>query len=95
MEWRRATGRNSAKRAELIGYLGHDPELFNDTVEQNILMGDQKDARTYLKAVCFDEEVEAMEQGTETFVGSGGVRLSGGQASVWRWRELYAIKRSC
>ena len=70
----------AAKRAELIGYLGHDPELFNDTVEQNILMGDQKDARTYLKAVCFDEEVEAMEQGAETFVGSGGVRLSGGQA---------------
>ena len=70
----------AAKRAELIGYLGHDPELFNDTVEQNILMGDQKDVRTYLKAVCFDEEVEAMEQGTETFVGSSGVRLSGGQA---------------
>ena len=70
----------AAKRAELIGYLGHDPELFNDTVEQNILMGDQKDARTYLKAVCFDEEVEAMEQGIETFVGSSGVRLSGGQA---------------
>ncbi len=70
----------AAKRAELIGYLGHDPELFNDTVEQNILMGDQKDARTYLEAVCFDEEVEAMEQGIETFVGSGGVRLSGGQA---------------
>lgn len=70
----------AAKRAELIGYLGHDPELFNDTVEQNILMGDQKDARTYLKAVCLDEEVEAMEQGTETFVGGGGVRLSGGQA---------------
>lgn len=70
----------TAKRAELIGYLGHDPELFNDTVEQNILMGDQKDARIYLKAVCFDEEVEAMEQGIETFVGSGGVRLSGGQA---------------
>ena len=70
----------AAKRAELIGYLGHDPELFNDTVEQNILMGDQKDVRTYLKAVCFDEEVEAMEQGIETFVGSSGVRLSGGQA---------------
>lgn len=70
----------AAKRAEQIGYLGHDPELFNDTVEQNILMGDQKDARTYLKAVCFDEEVEAMKQGTETFVGSSGVRLSGGQA---------------
>lgn len=26
-------------RAGVIGYLGHDPELFNDTVENNILMG--------------------------------------------------------
>ena len=70
----------TAEHTKLIGYLGHDPELFNDTVEQNVLMGDQKDARTYLKAVCFDEEVDAMEQGMETFVGSSGVRLSGGQA---------------
>lgn len=70
----------TAERTKLIGYLGHDPELFNDMVEQNVLMGDQKDARTYLKAVCFDEEVDAMEQGMETFVGSSGVRLSGGQA---------------
>ncbi len=26
-----------------IGYLGHDPELFNDSVENNVLMGEQKD----------------------------------------------------
>lgn len=69
-----------SKRAELIGYLGHDPELFNDTVEQNILMGDHKDVNTYLRAVCFDQEVDAMEQGMQTMVGSSGVRLSGGQA---------------
>ena len=39
-----------------------------------------KDTETYLKAVCFDREVAEMEQGPDTVVGSGGVRLSGGQA---------------
>lgn len=27
------------ERTKIIGYLGHDPELFNDTIENNILMG--------------------------------------------------------
>ena len=33
-----------------------------------------------LKTVCFDGEVAAMENGADTMVGTGGVRLSGGQA---------------
>ncbi|MEI3406473.1 MAG: hypothetical protein V8Q79_07835 [Christensenellales bacterium] len=33
------------ERAKIIGYLGHDPELFNDTIENNIQpMGEKKDA---------------------------------------------------
>ena len=68
-------------RTGVIGYLGHDPELFNDSVEHNVLLGEQgKDAKTYLKAVCLDKEVEEMENGLDTLVGNGGVRLSGGQA---------------
>lgn len=43
-------------------------------------MGENEDTETYLKAVCFDREVAEMEQGPDTVVGSGGVRLSGGQA---------------
>ena len=69
-----------AERTGMIGYLGHDPELFNDTIRNNVLMGDQGDVETYLQAVCFDGEVKEMEDGTETMVGNGGVRLSGGQA---------------
>lgn len=69
-----------AKQTGIVGYLGHDPELFDDSIQNNILMGENADAWTYLKAVCFDEEVAAMEQGIDTVVGSGGVRLSGGQA---------------
>lgn len=65
----------------IVGYLGHDPELFNDTVSNNILMGDsQYDVQRQLKMVCLDEEVRNMEEGTDTLVGSSGIRLSGGQA---------------
>ena len=69
-----------AERTGMIGYLGHDPELFNDTIRNNVLLGNQGDVETYLQAVCFDGEVKEMEDGTETMVGNGGVRLSGGQA---------------
>lgn len=67
-------------RSGIISYLGHDPELFNDSIKNNILLGDNKNVNEYLKAVCIDKEVEAMEHGADTLIGSGGVRLSGGQA---------------
>lgn len=69
-----------AERTGMVGYLGHDPELFNDTVRNNILLGDDDDPEKYLKAVCFDGEVAEMEEGMDTIVGNGGIRLSGGQA---------------
>ena len=68
------------ERRNLIGYLGHDPELFNDTIEHNILLGDDVSAENYLQAVCMDAEVAQMPDGMQTLVGNGGVRLSGGQA---------------
>ena len=68
------------ERTGVIGYLGHDPELFSDTIENNILLGQDADAESYLRAVCLDDEVKHMEDGIHTQVGSGGIRLSGGQA---------------
>lgn len=68
------------ERSGMVGYLGHDPELFNDSVRNNVLLGDDADPEKYLKAVCFDGEVAEMEDGMDTVVGNGGVRLSGGQA---------------
>lgn len=69
-----------SRRAAIVGYLGHDPELMNDTLENNILMGDVGDAGEYLRQVCLKEEADAMEDGLQTKIGSSGVRLSGGQA---------------
>ena len=66
--------------ASTVGYLGHDPELWNDTVEENVLCGEADDAMRFLALTALDGEVRAMEQGLQTVVGSGGVRLSGGQA---------------
>lgn len=63
-----------------VGYLGHDPELWNDTVTANVLCGDVGDAWIYLSMTALDGEVRAMEEGAETVAGSSGVRLSGGQA---------------
>ena len=66
--------------ASMVGYLGHDPELWNDTVEENVLCGEAGDAMRFLALTALDGEVRAMEQGLQTVVGNGGVRLSGGQA---------------
>lgn len=70
----------NAVQTGVIGYLGHAPELFDDSIKNNVLLGDEADVDTYLKAVCFDEEAESMEEGVDTIVGNSGVRLSGGQA---------------
>lgn len=66
--------------AATVGYLGHDPELSADTIENNVLCGSGQDAMPYLKAVCLQDEVRAMERGPQTVIGSSGTRLSGGQA---------------
>lgn len=63
-----------------VGYLGHDPELSADTVQNNVLYGSEQEAEPYLAEAALDDEVRRMEQGLETVIGPGGTRLSGGQA---------------
>ena len=63
-----------------VGYLGHDPELSADTIENNVLCGSAQDAMPYLAAVALQDEVLAMEDGIHTVIGGNGMRLSGGQA---------------
>ena len=66
--------------AATVGYLGHDPELSADTIQNNVLCGSNQDAKPYLAAAALDHEVLAMEAGLDTVIGSSGTRLSGGQA---------------
>ena len=66
--------------AATVGYLGHDPELSADTVQNNVLCGSNQDAMPYLAAAALKDEVLGMENGPDTVIGSAGTRLSGGQA---------------
>ena len=49
-------------------------------MQNNVLCGSEQDVMPWLAAAALKEEVLAMEKGTETVIGSGGTRLSGGQA---------------
>lgn len=76
-----------------VGYLGHQPELFSGTIEENICMGKIGDIGPVLRAVCIDREVTEFPDGIHTVIGSGGVRLSGGQqARIALARTLYHKK---
>ena len=78
------------ERSRIISYMGHDAHLISDTIYNNITMGDDGDISHVLKMVCFDEDLKSMENGIETLVGNGGVRLSGGQqARIALARTLY------
>ena len=78
------------ERSKIISYLGHNPHLISDTIYNNITLGDEGDISHVLKMVCFDEDLKYMENGIDTLVGNGGVRLSGGQqARIALARTLY------
>ena len=76
-----------------VGYLGHDPELSADTVQNNVLCGSEQEAEPYLAEAALDDEVRWMEQGLETVIGPGGTRLSGGQAQRLALARTLAHRR--
>lgn len=81
---------SDGERSGLISYMGHEPELLNDTVAENIRLGRDGDIGPVLRAVCLDEDLRAMPDGAETMAGSLGGRLSGGQqARTALARTLY------
>ena len=79
--------------AATVGYLGHDPELSADTVENNALCGSGQDAMPYLDAAALKDEVLGMENGPDTVIGSAGTRLSGGQAQRLALARTFAHPR--
>ena len=86
-------------RNQMIGYLGHDVELLDDSVKENILMGDENEnVWKWLKVVCMDQEVRNMEKKEDTTIGNGGMRLSGGQSErlslarvLCHWRPILVL----
>lgn len=63
-------------------YTPQVPRLFSETLKQNILLGQPEDPATLAAAVrvaVLERDVQGLEAGLETPVGTRGVRLSGGQ----------------
>jgi ATP-binding cassette, subfamily B, bacterial len=63
-------------------YTAQVPRLFSETLKQNILLGLPDDPATLAAAVrgaVLEQDVQALEAGLETPVGTRGVKLSGGQ----------------
>ncbi len=63
-------------------YTPQVPGLFSDSVENNILLGASKDKNRVagaVKAAVLDYDLNEMEKGLDTMIGTKGVKLSGGQ----------------
>tara|TARA_B100000745_G_scaffold231055_1_gene155091 strand:+ start:2739 stop:4511 length:1773 start_codon:yes stop_codon:yes gene_type:complete len=58
------------------------PALFNDSIRNNLCMGEQRSEQAVWQALSIAElaqTIEAMPDGLDTIIGNRGVRLSGGQ----------------
>ena len=66
-----------------MGYVPQDVFLFSDTIEENILFGEQEASREQVEEAAAEAElldnVLDFPEGFDTFVGERGVTLSGGQ----------------
>jgi ABC-type multidrug transport system fused ATPase/permease subunit len=65
-----------------IAYTPQTPRLFSESLEANILLGQEAsrgELREAIGAALLEHDVDEMEEGLATVVGPRGVRLSGGQ----------------
>jgi len=67
----------------LIGYISQDPVLFNDTIRNNLLLGNEfaseKDLLEAARIANAHDFIMATELGYDTVIGDRGMKLSGGQ----------------
>lgn len=74
----------------VTSYMGHNLELFDDTIENNIKFGKEGNISPVLDIASMKEEVETFPDGIYTRLGEGGIKLSGGQQSrIALARTLY------
>lgn len=70
---------SDAQKAACISYMGHEAELFSDTIENNICMGKAVEVGSVLRDSALDEDLKLMHQTEQAQIGNAGVSLSGGQ----------------
>jgi ATP-binding cassette, subfamily B, bacterial len=63
-------------------YTGQVPQLFSNTLKENILLGleeDTVDLESAIHTAVMEHDITELEHGLETVIGTRGVKLSGGQ----------------
>lgn len=62
-------------------YTSQSPNLFSDTVKNNILLGitGEDNLREALHLAVLDEDIKNLDKGLDTVIGPRGMKLSGGQ----------------
>lgn len=74
----------------VTSYMGHNLELFDDTIENNIKFGKEGNILPVLDIASMKEKVETFPDDIYTRLGEGGIKLSGGQQSrIALARTLY------
>ncbi|CAH2056105.1 unnamed protein product, partial [Iphiclides podalirius] len=84
-----------------IAYAAQDPWLFDASVRQNILFGQELDLRRYkqvIKCCQLKSDLDILPHGDKTIVGERGASLSGGQRArvslarcVYQMADLYLL----
>lgn len=69
------------KKLSTISYMGHNPLLFSETLENNITWGDRgkEGLEKVLDIASLKEDIKKFKYGTKTQVGEKGMKISGGQ----------------
>ena len=79
----------------ITAYTAQIPQLFSETLKENILMGlpeDSVDIEESLRLAVMEKEIEELENGIDTLVGPKGVKLSGGQRQRLAAARMFARK---
>lgn len=66
----------------LAAYTAQDPNLFSDTIQNNILLGlkdEEKNVEEAIYSAVLEGDMKILKDGMNSLVGSKGVKLSGGQ----------------
>jgi ATP-binding cassette, subfamily B, bacterial len=71
-------------------YTPQVPQLFSETLEDNILLGFDGDVDEAVRLAVLDTDLAEMPDGLATLIGSRGVRLSGGQLQRTAAARMFA-----
>ncbi len=74
-------------------YTSQIPQLFSQTLKENILLGlseEQVDLQAAISTAVMEQDLAELEKGLDTMIGTRGVKLSGGQAQRTAAARMFA-----